>query len=488
MSEPAVNETLLGKLRAYGESDMYPLHMPGHKRRLAPRELESVIGMDITEIEGFDNLHDARGVLKEAQEYAARVYGSEETSFVINGSSAGLLAAITAACRQGGKIMAARNCHRSVYNAIEIDQLEPVYIYPHINSSYGISEGISGQDAARLLAENEGIQAIVLPSPTFDGVVSDIGGICRAAHAEGIPVIVDEAHGAHLHFSGYFPKSALEMGADIVIQSVHKTLPALTQASIIHMNGPLVDRVRLRRMLTVFQSSSPSYLLMGSIDGCMHMLSESGGKLYEEYTEMLDSVRRSLGAMKNLHLFGEEDLEYCGSIGYDRSKLLVSSAGTPVTGDWIYRKLLDSFHIQMEMEAADYVLGITAVGDDRKGLARVRDAFLEIDSEAGGCVAKTGAVSRQFIAQLPAPKTAMSIYEAGLRKCGRVSLEDAPGRIMGDYIYLYPPGIPLITPGEQIDEEAAAVIRYWLESGMRVTGVDSEEKICVIDSQEACLS
>ena len=497
-------ETLLKALFDYSKTDMYPMHMPGHKRRLIPEQLRSVCKMDITEIEGFDNLHDAKGIIRQAEEYTAELYGSEETAFVINGGSAGILSAIAALCPAGSRILVARNCHKAVYHAIEILQLRPVYLYPHVNRRFGIFEGVSSRETEEILESCKDVKAVVITSPTYDGVVSDIEGICRTVHVKGIPLIVDEAHGAHFHFSEYFPKSALDCGADIVIQSTHKTLPALTQTSILHINGPIVDRRRVRSMLTVFQSSSPSYLLMGSIDGCMHMLSERGEDLYRAYTQMLDDLRESLREMKNLHLFEKEDLEYSSSIDYDRSKLLISTVSTELTGHGLYRKLLEDYHIQMEMEAAQYVLGITSVGDDREGFLRIKEALLDLDrkaeamgrqakempSEAVGGQAKempsetVGGQAKGMPSQFPVLRQRMSIYEAGWGQSRQVMLDEAIGEVSAAYIYLYPPGIPLIAPGEERNEDAAALSRGWRECGMEVTGLKTDGKIFIYRSFE----
>lgn len=300
-------KTLFGRLREYGQSDAYPFHMPGHKRRLAPAETENIYDMDITEIDGFDNLHEAEGILKEAQDYAAALYHSEETAFLVNGSTAGLLSAIAGTCEDGGSILVARNCHKAVYHAIELHHLKPVYIYPPIHTKYGINTGIYPQDVEKMWITHPDIQAIVITSPTYDGVVSDIREICRIAHEKKIPVIVDEAHGAHFNFSDYFPESAVACGADIVIQSTHKTLPSMTQTALIHLNGTLIDRERVRRMLAIYQTSSPSYILMGSIDACLHMLDEQGAQLYKKYVEGLQRLRTAIHACRYIQMPEYED-------------------------------------------------------------------------------------------------------------------------------------------------------------------------------------
>ena len=228
-------ERLYKKLESYGQSDYYPFHMPGHKRNRASSADDFLFERDITEISGFDNLHHAEGILKEAQEYAAQIYGTKKCFFSVNGSTAALLAAVSASVNKGGKILVARNCHKAVYHALYLRELQPVYIYPHEDPKLGINGGISPGRVEMYLAENPDIQAVLITSPTYDGIVSDVARIAEIAHRYGVPLIVDEAHGAHFRFSDYFPVSAAQLGADVVINSVHKTLPCLTQTGVIHL-------------------------------------------------------------------------------------------------------------------------------------------------------------------------------------------------------------------------------------------------------------
>lgn len=465
-----MEETLFQKLEKYGQSNVYPFHMPGHKRRLAPPEAGAVYGMDITEIDGFDNLHEAEGILKNAQQFAAALYHSEETAFVVNGSTAGILAAIAGTCEDGGKIMVARNCHKSVYHAIELHHLDPVYIYPHINTKYGVNEGIYPQDVDEMWITFEKVQAIVITSPTYDGVVTDVSEICRMAHARQIPVIVDEAHGAHFNFSEYFPESAVKCGADIVIQSTHKTLPAMTQTALIHMNGPLIDRERVRRMLTIYQTSSPSYILMGSIDACMHMLAGNGDELFEKYTRGLSWLRGEIHQCRHIRMpeRGYFDQKY--TFDYDRSKLVLSVKNTNMSGQQLYERLLYQYQLQMEMVSSDYVLAMTSVGDSQDGYRRLADALQEIDRD----LTEEKHDETAGPETLPVVKSLLSIHEAGRRQKDMCSLYNSVGYMAADYVYLYPPGIPLVTPGEVISEEVAEMILQWIGHGLNVSGITAD--------------
>ena len=286
--------TIYEKLSAYSQSDYYGFHMPGHKRHLVEEMPDLPYHLDITEIEGFDDLHHAQDLLLEAQERAADLYGAEETHYLINGSTAGILSAIAGVTRKGDTILVARNCHKSVYHAIYMNELNPVYLYPGFDSDLQLNTTISAEDVRRALEEHPTICAVVIVSPTYDGVVSDVEAVAEAAHERGIPLIVDEAHGAHFGFHPYFPENANAKGVDIVIHSLHKTLPAPTQTALIHLNGSLVDRTRVKNYLHMLQTSSPSYLLMAGIDGCVELLREKGAGLFDSYAERLKILRREL--------------------------------------------------------------------------------------------------------------------------------------------------------------------------------------------------
>ena len=295
-------ERLYKKLESYGQSDYYPFHMPGHKRNRASSADDFLFERDITEISGFDNLHHAEGILKEAQEYAAQIYGTKKCFFSVNGSTAALLAAVSASVNKGGKILVARNCHKAVYHALYLRELQPVYIYPHEDQRLGINGGISPERVERYLEENTDVQAFLLTSPTYDGVVSDIKTIAEVVHRHKIPLIVDEAHGAHLHYSKYFPVSAADLGADIVIQSFHKTLPSMTQTAVLHICSDMADVEKIKRFMGIYQTSSPSYILMASMDACMDKLRKDGQQMFREFTFNLEKARQRLSKCEKIKL------------------------------------------------------------------------------------------------------------------------------------------------------------------------------------------
>lgn len=469
-------ERLYKQLEQYGRSDHYPFHMPGHKRNKDVCAGDFPFERDITEISGFDNLHHAEGIIRDAQEYAAQIYGTKRCFFSVNGSTAAILSAISACVSKGGKILMARNCHKAVYHALYLRELHPVYLYPHEDSQLGINGGISPSRVERYLEENQDVEAVLLTSPTYDGVVSDIRKIADAVHRYKIPLIVDEAHGAHFHFSDYFPVSAAELGADIVIQSFHKTLPSMTQTAVLHVCSDRIDIEKIKRFMAIYQTSSPSYILMASMDACMDKINKDGVQMFREFTFQLEKARQRLGKCKKIRLVSTERLDNTEVYDFDRSKLLFSTVGTSINGHQLHNWLRDEFHIEMEMEAENYVLGIAAVGDTKQGLERLCDAIEQIDAQVQE-VLKESSESTSYAKM----KQVLRIAEAMDAKQKRFALEESVGKISAEFAYLYPPGIPIIVPGEQITGHFVRNVRRYMEQGLEVQGLSDStcETICV---------
>lgn len=468
-------ERLYRKLEEYSRSDYYPFHMPGHKRNPESVRGDFPFERDITEIEGFDNLHHPENILLEAQQNVAKLYGVKESFYSVNGSTAALLSAISAAVPRNGQILVARNCHKAVYHAIYLRNLKPTYIYPQMDSEWWINGGIFPDKVERCLAENPEIQAVLLTSPTYDGIVSDIKKVAEIAHKYGIPLIVDEAHGAHFHFSNYFPVSAAELGADLVVQSLHKTLPAMTQTAVLHNCSDLVDSRLIRRFMGIYQTSSPSYILMASMDACMDTMESDGHQMFRKFTKILEQTRKRLSRCKYIRLVDPVRGEN-GVFDYDRSKLIFSTRYSLMSGSDLYHILLDRYHIQMEMESESYVLAIAAVGDREEGFERLCQAIEQLDQEQAELI-KAGIPtdnekqldtrSMHFVlTQMMSMSDAM---ESPTEKC---PLEESVGRISAEFAYLYPPGIPLITPGEQITGQFIRNMRIYMDKGLYLQGLE----------------
>lgn len=498
-------------LKEYAASDFYPWHMPGHKRHLG--KMENPFSFDITEIEGFDDLHHPDGILKDAMVYAAQVYGAKKSCFLVNGSSCGILAAISAAVSPGKKLLLARNCHKSAYYAAFLQQAEVTYLYPQLEAD-GFYGQVQAADVERALDADPEITAVMLVSPGYEGITSDIEAIAKVVHTHGCALLVDEAHGAHLPFcketTGIsFPVSALEQGADLVIQSLHKTLPSLTQTAILHVRQETVKEesyVNLELLefyLRVYQSSSPSYLLMASIDRCIHLMaSEEGRQLVTNYCKNLSFARETLQKnLKVLRLYQKKSASSFASF-YDPSKFVILTAGL-MDGTQLAAVLRKRYHLESEMHTDHYVILMSSPADTSEGFARLTTALLEIDADLAAtekleldadlaraernatlAAAEKQLGIQQLIVQLPtkAPEKKLRMHQAMTAPKQLVLLKDAAGQICHDFVYLYPPGIPLLVPGEVIQKEDLDIITAYQAHHLEVHGV-SEGRIETVAQQ-----
>lgn len=491
---------LLERLTEYAGSDAYPFHMPGHKRREIPDGIPGGFpdpyGIDITEIDGFDNLHHAEGILKDAMDEAAAIYGTDRSWYLVNGSTCGILSAVFATTENGGKILTARNCHKAVYHAICLNRLEAEYLYPEEITEFGINGGIRAEDVRKALekdamhcAGNSGdvrgkitkIQAVLITSPTYEGVVSDIRVIADVAHEYGIPLIVDEAHGAHLEYADQchsFPKSALEYGADIVIQSLHKTLLCFTQTAILHVKGKLVDQDRISRYLSMFQTSSPSYLFMAGMERCIRYMDGDGRNEMIRYEKRLE---RFMERMEGLQVLEVLDREICGKYrtvaGWDPSKIVVSTMrAEDFHGEELAETLRRKYHLEMEMTAPEYVIAMTSLMDTEEGFERLGTALLEIDgalrrrTESGRKEKAASETPEGLESKVSHPVRRMLICEAMDADTERTAFQDTVGKVSAEFVYLYPPGIPIIAPGEVFTDAIVEKIMAYKAAGLLVQG------------------
>lgn len=538
--------SLYEKLKKYEASDFYGFHMPGHKRNTELMGQGLPYGIDITEIDGFDDLHHADGILLELEQRIAKLYGADRSRILINGSTAGIMSAILGCVDRGGKLLVARNCHKSVYHAMELGRLEPVYLYPEFDTTWEINGVIEpGQIKAALEADSE-IQAVMLVSPTYDGVVSDIRTIAEIVHSYQIPLIVDEAHGAHFGFHPYFPENSNRCGADVVIHSLHKTLPAPTQTAVLHINGTIAKEEQIWHYLNMLQTSSPSYILMAGIDRCVGLLerekeiskaNEKGQALLEkeqygfrQYVARLERLRTELQeSLQNLKLVepemrksqrltpttwnpgtaglrkpeserkegnAEEEKDkgisegHVGKSGlkigymeYDKSKILISTKRCSKTSEEIYKLLLEKYRLQMEMRAGSYILAMTSIADTDAGFERLKQALLELDkscrfisTERTEGAGVSFALPRTELVYLPGK--AEDFRRKNQTECCR--FEEAEGRISLEYAYLYPPGIPLLVPGERISGEVISQLLGYQKQGFSIEGIREQGRLEVI--------
>lgn len=476
-------QTLYDSLVNYGESDFYPYHMPGHKRRHDAGELSEIYKLDITEIDGFDNLHQAEGIIRQAQERAAKLYGSEETFFLVNGSTCGVLAAISSVTDRNDTVLIARNCHKSVYHAAYLKELNLRYIYPKQITEYEISDAVSPEEVQTALERYPECRAVVITSPTYEGVVSDIETISRIVHEKGKILIVDEAHGAHFGLAEGIPENAVRQSADLVIHSLHKTLPSMTQTALLHVNGPRVNRMKLRRYLNIYQSSSPSYVLMASMDACISYLQENAESCFEKLKNFHRKFLSCMEKCRHIRIGTEEVLRKKGYnfSAWDICKLVISVKGTSINGQELYDMLLNEFHLQMEMAADSYVLAIMTIADGEEGWKRLADALLQIDGRIEYRIRDVDIKEETPQTKISYQPTAkLTITQAIERISKEVPLEQARGEISGGFINLYPPGIPIIVPGEVIDACIIRQIKESLKIGLRVQGVSEKTGVVII--------
>lgn len=482
-------EFLYDSLIRYGKTDYYPYHMPGHKRQGRIEGFSDFFRIDITEIDGFDNLHQAEGIIRQAQERAAGLYGAEETFFLVNGSTCGILAAISAVTEKQDTVLIARNCHKSVYHAAYLQELSFKYLYPGRIEAFDIADAISPEAVEAALEQFPECRAVVLTSPTYEGVIADIREIGRIVHEKDKILIVDEAHGAHLGLASGMPENAVSQGADIVIHSLHKTLPSMTQTALLHVNGERVDRMRLRRYLSIYQSSSPSYVLMAGMDACISYVRENAAVCFADLRRHYENFMRQMKTCSHIRIGSPETVgekEYCFR-AWDICKLVISVKGTSMSGQALYEALRDEFHLQMEMAAGSYVLAIMTIADGEEGWRRLAEALLQIDDRLKqrrtyGAENETGSETGRettsiFTTVFPTAK--LTISQALNAVTGRIPLAQAAGRISGDFVCLYPPGIPLLVPGEVIEKHIMAQIEESLRIGLSVQGISADGTLII---------
>lgn len=470
-------EYLYDKLIKYREEDIYPMHMPGHKRNLELMDMVNPYSIDITEIDGFDNLHDAEEILFDNMEEAAQLYHAEHTHYLVNGSTSGLLVSIAACTKKGDTVLVARNCHKAVYHAIFLNELVPIYLYPEVDDDYGIHKGITPEQVMKELEENPDIKMVLLTSPTYEGIVSDIREIASVVHSYNIPLIVDEAHGAHLGFSKDFPENSVTCGADLVIHSVHKTLPAFTQTALLHSNGSLVDYDRIKMYLQIYQTSSPSYVLMSGISNCIRIIKEQGRQLFKEYYQNLREFYQACNKLKHLEVYQPIKLqEEKRPFAFDPSKILIFTHHSSINGIELYEMLLNRYRIQCEMVSKNYVLAMTSLADTKEGFNRLLAALLDIDRN----ISRENKQEQPTLFYVTDLRLALTPYEAYNLRKESIIIDESIGNIAAEYIYLYPPGIPLVVPGEEITKEIISRIKEYKKAGLHIKGMKDHDNETIL--------
>lgn len=468
-----MKQTLTHFLLKHKDKKPISFHMPGHKGSAIYREhgyeefLDHLMDCDITEIPGADNLFQTEGVLKTTMERYRCLYDTKESYLLVNGSSGGLIAAILASVPKGGKLVLARNCHKSIFNALSLGDITPVYAYPETIEEYGILGSVSPEEVARCLDENPEASAVILPSPNYYGICSDVAAIAEEVHARGKVLIIDQAHGAHLNFfakyvlSG-FPSAAEASGADLVINSIHKTLASFTQTALLNVCSDRVDKYDLEDRLQAIESSSPSYPMMASLDMNADLLEQHGGQLMKDWADSLawfyETAEKEVPGLRIMR-----------HAMLDTTKVNLDMSAYGLNANELEELLMEK-GIFVELVTGNILMCMTGIGNKRCDFERLMDALREI------------AAGREIIETKPeqpkAVTASLKMTAVPVRK-ERIRLEDAAGRVCASSVIPYPPGIPIVCPGEIFDEDVIAYIAARRQAEEKVIGVDELGRVAV---------
>ena len=450
-------------------------HMPGHKgmeifRRYGYDDfLDRFVDCDITEIPGADNLFQAEDIIRDVMDRYADLYEVKNSFLLINGTSGGIIASIMASVKPGGKLIMARNCHKSVFNALVLAGIRPVYAQPEFISEYGISGAVPVEEIIRCMDENPDAEAVILPSPNYYGICSDIEAIAKAVHSRDKILIVDQAHGAHLKFFHKFgygdgmPKSAEESGADLIIGSVHKTLASLTQSAVLNHNTDRVSKYVLEDKLQMIESTSPSYLLMSFLDINAEILRQHGPEAMGSWRKNLDAFYQKLQGIPGLTIMDAGNM--------DLTKVNIDMGACGIDGAQLEQELM-AYEIFPELYAGNVLMLMTGIGNTKEHFDRTIEALTDI--AAKNEMKSPGETGK---ARFTAPKAGRLHAIPTDREM--IPLSEAAGRICASSIIPYPPGIPFVCPGEEITEEMISFVKALRNDGEKVIGVTDEEKVIV---------
>jgi lysine decarboxylase len=456
------------------QSNPVPFHIPGHKKgKGMDPEFRDFIGknalaMDLINIAPLDDLHKPHGFIREAQELAAEAFGADATFFSVQGTSGAIMTMVLAATKPGDKILVPRNVHKSVLAAIIFSGAVPVFIYPEIDHDLGISHGISTEAVKKAIAQHPDAKALLVINPTYFGVCADLKQIVEIAHAHHIPVLVDEAHGVHIHFHEKLPMSAMEAGADMAATSVHKLGGSMTQSSVLNVKEGLVSANHVQSILSMITTTSTSYLLLASLDAARRFLATEGHGQIERAINLADYAREKINAIPGLYSPGKEILKTSATYALDPTKLLISVKRLGMTGYEAESWLREHYRIEVELSDLYNILCIITPGDSRDSINYLISALAEMAASFGS---DEGAGHKQIpvhVAEMP--RLALSPRDAFYAETESVPFRESIGRIIAEFVMVYPPGIPIFTPGEIITAENLDFIEENIEAGLPVQG------------------
>ncbi len=467
---------LLAAMKRYVDDGVIPYHTPGHKqgKGMHPR-LESIVGLpalalDLALMPELDDLHEPHGCIKAAQDLAAELYGADHSFFVVNGTTGGIYAMILTIAGPGDKIIVPRNAHRSIIGGVILNGAIPVFMNPEVDRELGLAMGVTPETVEEAVHRHPDAKGVLIINPTYYGVATDLRRIVDIVHDHNMPVVVDEAHGPHLHFSRRLPLQALDAGADICAQSTHKIVGALTQCSMVHCREGRVSVPRLKAMLQLVQSTSPNYILMASLDVARMQLATEGRELVERAVDLAAWARAEINMIPGLYCFGADKIGMPGVYGFDPTKVTVTVKGLGLRGAEAERILRNEYGVQVELSDMYNVLFLITMGDGEAEAQAMVAALQKLAANHSG-KHDFSVVEDAYSTGFPAvPEQVLSPRQALFGHTKTIPFKQAAGRICAEIITFYPPGIPLLCPGERISEEVITYCQRLQEAGLHISG------------------
>jgi len=455
-------------LERFKKMRVVPFDVPGHKRGRGNPELTEFLGaqcmaLDVNSMKPLDNLCHPVSVIKEAEELAAEAFGAKQAFFMVNGTSSAVQAMIFTACKKNEKIILPRNVHRSVINSIVICGAIPVYVNPEVNRHLGIALGMSYAEIAKAVRENPEAKAILVNNPTYYGVCSNLRAIAELAHENNMFLLADEAHGTHFYFGKELPLSAMAAGADMAAVSMHKSGGSLTQSSFLLL-GPGISAGYVRQIINLTQTTSGSYLLLSSLDLSRKYMALHGEQIFGRVCGLARYARDEINKIGGFYAFSREILNGDAAFDFDMTKLSVNTLDVGLSGIEVYDILRDEYEIQVEFGDIGNLLAYISIGDRKQDLERLISAFSEIYRRYKRD--KTGMLSQEYIA----PELVIMPQQAFYAKKRALPIEKSRGQVCCEFVMCYPPGIPILAPGERVTKDIIDYIRYAKERGCFLTG------------------
>jgi len=464
-------------LMEYHNRDTVPFHVPGHKRgdgmdnKFKDFVGSNILSIDVTVFKLVDSLHHPTGPIKKAMQLAADAYGSDMAFISIHGTSGAIQAMIMSVVKEGDKIIIPRNVHKSVTAGIILSGAVPVYMQPEIDKNIGIAHGVTPETVERTIKENPDAKAVLIINPTYYGVATDIKRIAEIVHSYDKILIVDEAHGPHLGFNDKLPISSMQAGADICAQSTHKIIGSMTQSSFLQVRAGRVDINRVQQVMNLLQTTSPSYPLMASLDVARMQIATKGKELLDRAIELAEYTREKINQIPGLYCFGKEILGQPGVYALDPTKITVTVRGLGLTGYEVDQILADEYHIQMELSDLYNILAVGSFGDTKEKMDKFIDALKDISDRYYGTREVKGEVL-----DIPAiPKQVLTPRQAFNAKKWSLPLHDSIGKVSGEFLLAYPPGIPIVCPGEIITQEIVDYVQALKDANLYVQGTEDPD-------------